>query len=354
MKTEYQIPSKYDDEQRKAISLDKGYNLVLASPGCGKTEILAERIARAHSQGVDFGDMLCLTFTNRASREMSSRIKDRLGDNTDTSDLFVGNIHRFCSKFLFDNNLLPLSTSILDENDTYNILQNILSQDETLDISFNKRSQLNRIIYFQHFLYQKRLGHNPSVIPKYDECLSYVDKANYIYIDIERLCLYKGITESSDFVKFYDNIYKEDFKNYPDGLDQTLNLILAAKKYEDYKKGFSAIDYDELLIITYNILVNQEIGHKKYSWIQVDEVQDLNPLQIAIIDELSSKENQVVVYLGDEQQAIFSFIGAKLESLNLLKERCKGHLIHLNKNYRSPKYILDMLNSYANRNLDDC
>ena len=310
MKTEYQIPSKYDDEQRKAISLDKGYNLVLASPGCGKTEILAERIARAHSQGVDFGDMLCLTFTNRASREMSSRIKDRLGDNTDTSDLFVGNIHRFCSKFLFDNNLLPLSTSILDENDTYNILQNILSQDETLDISFNKRSQLNRIIYFQHFLYQKRLGHNPSVIPKYDECLSYVDKANYIYIDIERLCLYKGITESSDFVKFYDNIYKEDFKNYPDGLDQTLNLILAAKKYEDYKKGFSAIDYDELLIITYNILVNQEIGHKKYSWIQVDEVQDLNPLQIAIIDELSSKENQVVVYLGDEQQAIFSFIGA--------------------------------------------
>ena len=66
---------EYDERQREVIDAGEGYHLVLAPPGCGKTEVLAERILRAHQRGVAYGDMLCLTFTNRASRSMRERIE---------------------------------------------------------------------------------------------------------------------------------------------------------------------------------------------------------------------------------------------------------------------------------------
>ncbi len=115
------MEKQYTESQLKVINTKSGYNMVLAGPGCGKTDILAERIARAYESGkVELSDMLCLTFTNRAARGMYERIKQRLGD--DSSDLFVGNIHRYCSHFLFENNIVPVETSILDEDDTNEIL----------------------------------------------------------------------------------------------------------------------------------------------------------------------------------------------------------------------------------------
>ncbi|MGX8713005.1 MAG: 3'-5' exonuclease, partial [bacterium] len=89
---------------------------------------------------------------------------------------------------------------------------------------------------------------------------------------------------------------------------------------------------------------------RRYSWIEIDEVQDLNDLQFALVD-LFAKDDATVVYLGDEQQAIFSFIGAKLETLQALKRRCQGHIHYLHTNYRSPKYLLDLQNDFAVRNL---
>ena len=72
---------EYDERQREVIDAGEGYHLVLAPPGCGKTEVLAERILRAHQRGVAYGDMLCLTFTNRASRSMRERIEQMAGDS---------------------------------------------------------------------------------------------------------------------------------------------------------------------------------------------------------------------------------------------------------------------------------
>ena len=91
--------------------------------------------------------------------------------------------------------------------------------------------------------------------------------------------------------------------------------------------------------------------YKKYKWIQIDEVQDLTPLQFAVVDLLEA-ENPTVVYLGDEQQAIFSFMGAKLDSLTALERKCQGNVHRLFKNYRSPKYLLDVYNTFASEILD--
>ena len=110
----------YDKEQLKAIQATGGYYLVLAPPGCGKTDILSERIVRAKQQGVDFEDMLCLTFTNRASRGMRDRVKQKVGE--DACNIFVGNVHRYCSNFLYTNALVPENSSIIDDDDLADIL----------------------------------------------------------------------------------------------------------------------------------------------------------------------------------------------------------------------------------------
>ena len=88
---------KLDESQRKVVEATGGYHLVLAPPGCGKTHILVERIRRAREQGTDYADMLCLTFTNRAAREMINRIDAYIG-NDEATDLQVGNVHHFCSR----------------------------------------------------------------------------------------------------------------------------------------------------------------------------------------------------------------------------------------------------------------
>lgn len=88
-----------DPCQQEVIEAQGGFHLVLAPPGCGKTQILTERIRYAHDlEGVAYKDMLCLTFTNRAARGMIERISQNITDD-DVRDVFVGNVHRFCSKF---------------------------------------------------------------------------------------------------------------------------------------------------------------------------------------------------------------------------------------------------------------
>jgi DNA helicase-2/ATP-dependent DNA helicase PcrA len=120
--------------------------------------------------------------------------------------------------------------------------------------------------------------------------------------------------------------------------------LKCAKTYNNYKDTRDLLDFDDLLILGYEHLkdLGQRNAHLAFSWIQVDEVQDLNPIQLEIINCLIDKENNpCVVYFGDEQQAIYSFMGAAMESLNILKEKCKPNIHHFGTNYRSPKYLLD-------------
>ena len=131
-----------DPYQQEVIYARGGFHLVLAPPGCGKTQILTERIRHAHNaEGIAYADMLCLTFTNRAARGMVERIHNNISDDA-VGDVFVGNVHRFCSKFLFSNALVAAESSVIDEDDAISIIARYLCDDEyTVMCNPNRRRE---------------------------------------------------------------------------------------------------------------------------------------------------------------------------------------------------------------------
>ena len=105
---------KQDDNQKAIIEFYGEQGVVFAAPGCGKTDVLSRRIVHAHElYGVDYKDMLCITFTNRASREMKERIAETIGKLPE--NLYIGNLHRFCINFLVRNELIPIDTFLIDD-----------------------------------------------------------------------------------------------------------------------------------------------------------------------------------------------------------------------------------------------
>ncbi len=275
--------------------------MVLAPPGCGKTFILAERVIRAHAHGVEYGDMMCLTFTNRASRAMRERISERT-HNPVPADLFVGNVHRFCSNYLFGQQKVPKNSAVIDDLDSESIICNLAHLDPREDHS----RFASNIVDLQHALSQRQSG-----MPK--ELIVHADKL--------------------------------DEADSPNGQRK----VEVANLYAKSKEEDCLLDFEDLLEKTY-LYASQDEGRHRYKWIQVDEVQDLSSLQFAIID-LFAAEDATIVYLGDEQQAIFSFVGAKVEALEQLKRHCGANLHRLGTNHRSPRYLLEVFNRYASSEL---
>ena len=298
----------FDESQKKVISAEGGYFLVLAPPGCGKTELLTHRILDAHEKGVDFNNMLCLTFTNRAARGMRDRINEVAPEPCE--GLFVGNIHRFCSRFLYENQIVPMSTGIIDELDQKDIFDEFgFTKYNENNKGYDNQLQVGDIGRIASRMYQAEHNHPPG-----------------IWLDMPR------------------------FK--ADSVKRKSEEI--ARKYYAYKQENNVIDFDDILLFTYTRMMDPDFKNLQFSdyhWIQVDEVQDLNKLQFAIIDKLTAKEDFTVMYLGDEQQAIYSFMGAKISSLDRLAERAGGNTLRLYTNYRSPKYLLDAFNTYATNQL---
>ena len=341
-----------DKYQVPVVEASQGYHLVLASPGCGKTHILAERIRYARERGVKYEDMLCLTFTNRAAREMTNRIQKVVGG--DFSELMVGNVHRFCSKFLFEQGRIPADSAIIDDEEAVSIIADYRNEDEEgVTRDFNRYKGYQTIIFFQHFIYQMEHQH-PWKYYLHPESFTDDDREA-----VKHICASQKIEYDEHAVV---NIYHHaqeymDEANAP-GLDgKTADRIRVllwkmyyANCYARYKEENHLFDFEDLLLYTYDIY-RSDPTCKRYPWIQVDEVQDLNGMQLAIIDLLTAEDNPMVMYLGDEQQAIFSFMGAKVETLTLLKMRCKGNIHHLQRNHRSPKYLLDVFNDYAEKQL---
>ena len=345
--------SSLDKYQIPVVEASQGYHLVLASPGCGKTHILAERIRYARERGVKYEDMLCLTFTNRAAREMTNRIQKVVGG--DFSELMVGNVHRFCSKFLFEQGRIPADSAIIDDEEAVSIIADYRNEDEEgVTRDFNRYKGYQTIIFFQHFIYQLEHQH-PWKYYLHPESFTDDDRET-----VKHICASQKIEYDEQAVV---NIYHHaqeymDEANAP-GLDgKTADRIRVllwkmyyANCYARYKEENHLFDFEDLLLYTYDIY-RSDPTCKRYPWIQVDEVQDLNGMQLAIIDLLTAEDNPMVMYLGDEQQAIFSFMGAKVETLTLLKMRCKGNVHHLQRNHRSPKYLLDVFNDYAEKQLN--
>ena len=344
--------SSLDKYQIPVVETSQGYHLVLASPGCGKTHILAERIRYARERGVKYEDMLCLTFTNRAAREMTNRIQKVVGG--DFSELMVGNVHRFCSKFLFEQGRIPADSAIIDDEEAVSIIADYRNEDEEgVTKDFNRYKGYQTIIFFQHFIYQMEHGH-PWKYYLHPESFTDDDREA-----VKHICASQKIEyDEQVLVNIYHHAQEYmDEANAP-GLDgkmaDRIRVLLwkmyYAGCYARYKEENHLFDFEDLLLYTYDIY-RSDPSCKRYPWIQVDEVQDLNGMQLAIIDLLTAEDNPMVMYLGDEQQAIFSFMGAKVETLTLLKMRCKGNIHHLQRNHRSPKYLLDVFNDYAEKQL---
>lgn len=324
-----------DKLQQEVIDICNGFHLVLAPPGCGKTDILADRISQAIKNGVSPKDMLCLTFTNRASREMLSRIKQTT--KLDMSGLFVGNVHKFCTVFLFENGFVPLNSSILDEYDVYSILLDLCKENESIELDYTARKYYDDILDIQHYIYQL-VNNHPNLVQK------------QINHKLAKVCDHFRMTP----LDLFDSIERIQVtaSDKTTELSDYFQVVKIAKKYEEYKNTYSLLDFDDLLLKTYTVVSNPKSNIKKFKWIQVDEVQDLNPLQLAICDLfICKKDKSCIVYFGDEQQAIFSFNGANLEQLRILKDRCSNNLHYLQNNYRSPSYLLNIYNEFANKEL---
>lgn len=349
-----------DASQQAVIDAHGGYHLVLAPPGCGKTQILTERVWRAHEQGVAYEDMLCLTFTNRAARGMQERIHGQISDS-DIAQLYIGNIHRFCSKFLYDNALIEAGSSIIDDEDALSILARYLDeQEDEVKEDYRRRRGYEEIIQFSHFMYQIAHGH-PKELRLHADCLS----ADDVEV-MRRICQVErrpfdaaAMIDIYEHTDYYSDAVKTEAYDY--ALQQLALRLLRKMRYAHafnaYQRQNHLVDFEDLLLLTYDALRSGG-DYRRYPWIQVDEVQDLNPLQLAIIDLLSTLTPQApdatageVLYLGDEQQAIFSFMGAKMDTLTLLKDRCSGHIHHLSINHRSPRYLLEVFNEYAKTQL---
>lgn len=341
-----------DSSQKRVIKISEGKHLVLAPPGCGKTQILAERIHLALEEGVKAEDMLCLTFTNRAARGMRERIESRVGKEQ-ASEVFVGNVHRFCSRFLFTNNIVPAESAIIDDDTIDSILARYLNEDEEIvKRDFRRRHMYAQIMFFSHLMYDiihavpRELRIHPECVTREDiATMKAIAKATDKTFDAKLMI---DIYNHADF--YLDLIHQPVFPSFlRHEAEQSLMKMRYAHAYVAYKTQNNLLDFEDLLQLTYHTLTTQP-DSRRYPWIQVDEVQDLNLLQLAIISQLRA-ESGCFLYLGDEQQAIFSFMGAKLVTLNILKEQCKDKIHHLSINHRQPQRIVQMLNDYAIANL---
>ena len=343
----------FDPCQQEVIEARGGWHLVLAPPGCGKTQILTERIRRAHSEGVAYADMLCLTFTNRAARGMSERLASTI-DDEGAKEVYVGNLHRFCSRFLFENNLVTADTSIIDDDDAVSILARFTGDDEmAVAADYKQRRGYMEVVQVGALMYQIAHGH-PRGLRLHPNCLQADDvRALRLLCDMQKVELTPAamldIYAHTDAYRTLAGGSSADFGEKT-VVGRTLRKLSLAWEYEQYKAKNHLLDFEDLLLMVYDALADtgpDAAAFKRYPWIQVDEVQDLNPLQIALVELLATDPADTVMLLGDEQQAIFSFMGAKLSTLEQLKERCRGRVHHLDVNHRSRQYLLNVFNTYA-------
>lgn len=363
-----------DEDQRKVIELNGGYHIVLAPPGCGKTQILTERIRMAHDvYGVEYSDMLCLTFTNRAARGMMERIAQNISDDGIT-DVFVGNIHRYCIRILSNEGIMPANSAIIDDDDALSILSQFMSEDESnVAMDFKRRKVYFDIIHLSQMIHQIAKGYprdirlHPESLTK-DEvaAMNAVCKLNDKAFTPESMVdMYMNADLYTDSINQRQIALPADVVNGTsrEAMLQTLKKLSLAREYEKYKQTHNLVDFNDILLMAYDSLseasksTDEEARsfakRVKKRWIQIDEVQDLSPLQMAIADLLTdtASNNYTIMYLGDEQQSIFSFMGTKESTMNNLRIRCGQNIHHLGKNHRSPRYLLEVFNEYADKQL---
>lgn len=282
--------SKLNEEQYKAATADFGNNLIIASAGTGKTSTIVARISYLLSKGVMPQKIMLLTFTNKASKEMISRL-ERHFDKNITGKILAGTFHSVAY--------------VLLKNADKNIILKQASELKTLLRS----------------VYEKRVFRHLSNIKPY--------QASYLY-DI--YSLFQNKAHNQDFYTWFCQNYEEQ-SIYAEIYEDIF------KEYELEKERFNYVDFNDLLIKLKELLKEQK---HEFDEILVDEYQDTNALQSSLIKAFESKS---LFCVGDYDQSIYAFNGADINIIGGFKEAFKNaQIFSLNKNYRSSKSILTLAN----------
>ncbi|MCD6434906.1 MAG: ATP-dependent helicase [Clostridiales bacterium] len=289
---------KLNKFQEEAVSYVDGPCVVTSCPGSGKTRVIVERVIRLIESGVNPQNILCLTFTNKASKEAKRRICKRLGLKDSCS--YIGTFHSLCARMLRkigERGGYQSNYSILDDNDQIDLILKISRQKE-IDIKKPQAYEiLNALNYFRDQLEDKESMLDKLYSPKFYE-----------------------IAED------YLNICKED------------NLI-----------DFSGLIYETIQIIENNQDIREKFQNI-FKYILVDETQDTNVSQYYLVNLLGDKWKNIML-VGDVNQSIYKFRGARYQNIQEFidkYENCK--IISLSKNYRSTPQIVEVADKLIKNN----
>ena len=297
-----------NEAQRAAVEYIDGPSLVIAGAGSGKTRVLTYKIAYLLSQGMKPWSIMALTFTNKAAREMKERI-GKLVENDLAQHLYMGTFHSIFSRILraeaehigFNNNF-----TIYDESDSRSLIKAIV----------------------------KELGLDDK---------KYKPAAVHAKISMAKNNLMSAAAYESDAAIFEQNKRAQ--------MPEVGKIFVA---YVQRCKQANAMDFDDLLTLTYQLFrEHEDIRHKyaaRFDYVLVDEYQDTNHVQMSIVMQLC-QEKQRVCAVGDDSQSIYSFRGANIDNILNYQRQFQGtRLFKLEQNYRSTQTIVEAANSLIKHN----
>lgn len=295
------ILDNLNTEQRQAAKLVEGQTLILAGAGSGKTRTLTFKIAyMIKEKNINPRNILALTFTNKAAKEMKERVETLVGDN---NEILISTFHSFAVRLLrtyserigYTNNF-----NIYDNNDQKSIIKKILKS-QGLDKKYKESQIISKISRL------KELGLN-----------------------------YTNLGQELDMNLPFNREFKEIFREYQEKLEKS-----------------NAMDFSDLLVNAKALLDDEYVLDKiqnRYIYILIDEYQDTNEIQYQIVKKIAKKYKNICV-VGDEDQSIYAFRGANIRNiLNFEKDYPNANTIKLEQNYRSTQTILDAANSVIRNN----
>lgn len=297
-----------NESQRKAVEYIDGPSLVIAGAGSGKTRVLTYKIAYLLQQGVKPWTIMALTFTNKAAREMKERIGKLVGQEL-AQHLYMGTFHSIFSRILraeaqhigFTNNF-----TIYDESDSRSLIKTIV-----------KEMGLDEKVY------------KPASVHS-------------------RISMAKNNLMSAENYARDKELYQADQRAK---MPRVGDIFIT---YVQRCQQANAMDFDDLLTLTFKLFQEHEVIRKKYAdrfdFLLVDEYQDTNHAQMRIVMQLC-KEKERVCAVGDDSQSIYSFRGANIDNILSFQSRFKeAKLFKLEQNYRSTQSIVEAANSLIKHN----
>ena len=297
-----------NESQRKAVEYIDGPSLVIAGAGSGKTRVLTYKIAYLLQQGVKPWSIMALTFTNKAAREMKERIGKLVGQEL-AQHLYMGTFHSIFSRILraeaqhigFNNNF-----TIYDESDSRSLIKTIV-----------KEMGLDEKVY------------KPASVHS-------------------RISMAKNNLMSAENYARDKELYQADQRAK---MPRVGDIFIT---YVQRCQQANAMDFDDLLTLTFKLFQEHEDIRKKYAdrfdFLLVDEYQDTNHAQMRIVMQLC-KEKERVCAVGDDSQSIYSFRGANIDNILSFQSRFKeARLFKLEQNYRSTQSIVEAANSLIKHN----